>query len=255
MRILSWNLNVRRDCAGQVAALAALAPDVVALQEVTRRSESALRPLLSDSGLTHFASGLDSAPALSPPVLDRFVIVASRWPIEVVPVKGLPAPQVGVHVRVSSIAFPLEVLGVHVPTVTRGPLKTETQEGIAAHLALHRDHAIVACGDFNSPKLESPEGVVEPFELRSHVRERAAELSLMTGLRELGFADCFRAIHGYGVDAPSWFWKNRGRTGGFRLDHIFASASLKTTACWYEHGFRDRLSDRAAVVADVRPRD
>jgi len=35
MKVISWNVNVRRGAEGQVAALAAYAPDVVALQEVT----------------------------------------------------------------------------------------------------------------------------------------------------------------------------------------------------------------------------
>jgi exonuclease III len=74
----------------------------------------------------------------------------------------------------------------------------------------------------------------------------------MSGLRAFGYEDCFRAVNGYDVDAPSWYWRQRGVIGGFRLDHVFVSASLQTSACWYEHGFREaRLSDHSPIVADI----
>ena len=83
------------------------------------------------------------------------------------------------------------------------------------------------CGDFNTPRRESPDGSVISFARDSRGRLRpergepwdAAELGIVPGLRELGFADAFRAVHGYAERSPSWVWRHGG---GWRLDHVFA---------------------------------
>jgi endonuclease/exonuclease/phosphatase family metal-dependent hydrolase len=64
--------------------------------------------------------------------------------------------------------------------------------------------------------------------------------------------DAFRLCKGFGVDSPSWFWKNRGATGGFRLDHIFVSPSIGVQACDYVHEWRlQSLSDHSGIYADI----
>ena len=85
----------------------------------------------------------------------------------------------------------------------------------------------VLCGDFNTPRREAPDGSVISFarDSRGQLRpERgepwdAAELGVVPGLRELGFADAFRTVHGYAERSPSWVWRHGG---GWRLDHVFA---------------------------------
>ena len=63
------------------------------------------------------------------------------------------------------------------------------------------------------------------------------------------FADAFRAIHGYGRKEPSWVFRHGG---GWRLDHLFASAELPVLAARYHHDWRDAgLSDHSALEADV----
>jgi len=43
-----------------------------------------------------------------------------------------------------------------------------------------------------------------------------------------------------------------GHDGGWRLDHLFASAHLAVEACGYRHEWRDGgLSDHAALEADL----
>ena len=77
------------------------------------------------------------------------------------------------------------------------------------------------------------------------------ELGVVPGLRDLGFADAFRALHGYERREPSWIWPHGG---GWRLDHVFCSAELRPTACLYHHAWRDRgLSDHSAIEADMVP--
>jgi endonuclease/exonuclease/phosphatase family metal-dependent hydrolase len=74
----------------------------------------------------------------------------------------------------------------------------------------------------------------------------------MTGMAVIGLRDAFRAVNGYGAPEASWYWKNRGRTGGYRLDHIFASEHFRPVSCAYLHETRTSgLSDHSAIVADL----
>jgi exonuclease III len=74
-----------------------------------------------------------------------------------------------------------------------------------------------------------------------------------TGLRDLGYRDVFRALHGYARSEPSWTWRRRaGHDGGWRLDHLFASAELRPVSCRYHHAWRDAgLSDHSALEAEL----
>ena len=83
-----------------------------------------------------------------------------------------------------------------------------------------------------------------------------AELGVVPGLSALGFADAFRALHGYGSREPSWTWRRiSGHGGGWRLDHVFCSADLVPRTCAYHHDWRDSgLSDHSALEADFDQR-
>jgi exonuclease III len=119
------------------------------------------------------------------------------------------------------------------------------------------------CGDLNTPRREEPDGTVWSFarDGRGRLREERAgfwdeaELGVVPGLRELGFTDAFRTLHGYGAREPSWTWRRiSGHAGGWRLDHAFCSADLRPVACAYHHDWRDSdLSDHSALEVDVEP--
>src|SRR5262245_31601074 len=152
VRVLTWNLNVRKDALGQAAAIAAMRPDVAVFQEVIAASWSRLKPLLEAIGLSHTITGLDVL-AGAPLSLPRFVAVASRFPIQIGEPADVPAPEVVVSSVLHMPATDVDLIGLHVPTGARDPyLKTLIQEGIASRcrLALSRPH--IVCGDFNSPK-------------------------------------------------------------------------------------------------------
>ena len=72
MRLLTWNVagRVTRQ-PEQLAAVAGVAPDVVALQEVTKRTLPAWREGLAALGLSHVASPLDEGPPPKPPPARR----------------------------------------------------------------------------------------------------------------------------------------------------------------------------------------
>jgi exonuclease III len=122
----------------------------------------------------------------------------------------------------------------------------------------------VLCGDLNTPRREAPDGTVTSFACDSSGRLRPergtawdeAERGVVPGLRDLGFQDAFRTLHGYEAREPSWTWRRiAGHGGGWRLDHLFCSAELRPLACTYHHAWReDGLSDHSALEADVELR-
>jgi exonuclease III len=253
LRVLSWNVNARRGCEAQVAAMAAWRPDVVALQEVTAGSDGRFRECLASAGLRHYVSGAAlSAGDGATTIAKRYSALASRDPFEIEPIPGLPRRELAICAVVRGRGGDVRVLGVHIPTWANGAeAKMQTQEAVCAHLATCEGPTVL-CGDFNSPKEEREDGTIVVFMRPKDVRGSAAEMGLLTArLRSGPLVDAFRAVNGWAASDGSWFWKNRGRTGGFRLDHIFASEHLRPTACWYVHGVRlGGMSDHSPIVAD-----
>ncbi|MEO8541729.1 MAG: endonuclease/exonuclease/phosphatase family protein [bacterium] len=248
--LASWNVNFRRDVATQVAATLVHRPDIVVYQEVRAASFPELAGRFADAGLRHFASSSSSVDGYR---MSRYVVVASRFPFGEAPAVEGPAPETSVCVDIETPDGRFELVGVYVPSIARKDgVKVPTQHAMNARMvdAASRPHII--CGDFNSPKAETPEGDIELFFKPGRVAEYAGERALMHGLIERGLRDAFRATNGFAEPSPSWFWKNRGRTGGYRLDHIFVSHHFAVGQCWYDHGVRERgLSDHSLMVAEV----
>jgi endonuclease/exonuclease/phosphatase family metal-dependent hydrolase len=254
LRVVSWNVNARRDSAGQVGEIAAFRPDVVALQEVTPAGIERFRDAFAAIGIPYLLAGAHlAAEAGQDAIAKRAVVLASRWPMAPCQPAAVPRQELVVCATIAAARGPVEMIAVHIPTWSNGWVtKVETQEGVARRVRECAAPAVLL-GDFNAPKDELPDGTVVPFTRPSNARGRDAELGL-TGpaLSSCGFVDGFRAVNGFGPPDASWYWKNRGRTGGFRLDHVFASASLVPMACWYAHELRLKgLSDHSPIIADL----
>ena len=239
MRLITWNVAKRvQRLAEQAAALAERQPDVVALQEVTARSGELWEAALRTIGLPH--------------VRRTSVLLAARSPLEPAAALPVPRPESAIAARVDGVT----VHNVHVPNAANGWVKIETLEAIRAGLAAGSGPRVL-CGDLNTPRRESPDGTVLSFARDSRGRLRPergerwdrGELGVVPGLRDLGFADAFRTLHGYASREPSWTWRQiSGHGGGWRLDHAFASAELRPLDARYHHDWRDRgLSDHAAL--------
>ena len=251
MRIVTWNLNVRRNVAAQVEAVVRAGADVAGFQEVSVRTWPRLREALAEAGLPFSVTGCGDTGA--PSMLDRFVAAASRWPLRECAQAAVPAPECVVAAMVDAPGGAFELVNAHIPTIARGqPLKMATQEAVAIRLREAALRPTVFCGDLNSPIGETPEGEVIPFTRPRDVRGHTAELSILSGLVEHGMFDTYRRANGWLADDRSWWWKNRGKTGGFRLDHIFASREFEVARCWYDHAVRDdRLSDHSLMAAEL----
>lgn len=247
--LASWNTNFRRDTAGQVAATLAHHPDIVVFQEVRAAAFPELARRLAEAELTYFATSSSSVLGHR---MSRYVSVASRFPFcDAAPVDG-PAPETSVCLEIESPDGAFELVGVYVPSIARRDgVKVPTQHAMNARMAHAATRPHIICGDFNSPKAESEDGVTLFFK-PSRPIEYAGEHALMDGLFEYGLRDAFRDANGHADPAPSWFWKNRGRTGGYRLDHIFVSPHFQVHRCWYDHAVREQgLSDHSLMLAEV----
>lgn len=265
MRVVTWNVARRTSVLiEQAAALAGRAPDVVALQEVTGGTLPLWRAACETIGLPHVSASLDRAdPARAPAARRRTgVLLASRVPLEV-PAAPLPVPWPETALAAVAVtdAGHVEFHCLHVPNAANGWVKVQTLQAIRAGLDDAPPAARVVCGDLNSPRRELADGEVRSFarDSRGHLRpERGAEwdeaeLGVVPGLRDLGYNDAFRALHGYAAREPSWTWRRiAGHGGGWRIDHLFASAQLRAVACRYHHAWRDDgLSDHSALEADL----
>ena len=247
----------------QATVLAARDPDVVALQELTRRTLPLWQRAFELMGMPHVrASAVGRGTAGEEPRTRTLVMVASRFALEDVD-QALPVPrsESAVSALVCASAGPLEVHCVHVPNAANGWVKVETLQAVRRGFETPGRVPRVLCGDLNIPRRELPDGTTISFARDSRGRLRsergpewdAAELGVVPGLRDLGYRDAYRALHGYESPAPSWTWKTiAGHDGGWRLDHTFLSAALIPRACQYHDGWRNQgLSDHSALETDL----
>jgi exodeoxyribonuclease III len=264
LRVITWNVARRRSgLIEQAKALAARAPAIVALQEVTPQTLPLWRRALALIGLEHVRCSLDSAaPERAPAARRRTgVVLASRAPLDQArrPL-SLPWPETGLCAAAEMGQRAVEVFCVHVPNAANGAVKPQTLRALRAGVELAGEGIRIVCGDLNTPRRELPTGEVISFARDRYGRLRPergpewdeAELGVVPGLRDLGYRDAFRVLHGYAHREPSWTWRRiAGHGGGWRLDHVFASPQLEPIHSVYHHGWReDGLSDHSALEAD-----
>jgi endonuclease/exonuclease/phosphatase family metal-dependent hydrolase len=253
--------------AEQAAALASREPELVGLQEVTARTLPLWCAVLERIGLPHIQSSLETAdPARAPASRRRTgVLVASACELDDRSAAlSIPWAETALAAMAATSIGSVEIHCLHVPNAANGCVKPETLRAVRAGLEAAAASARVVCGDLNTPRRELENGEVISFarDSRGHLRpERGsewdeAELGVVPGLRDLGYRDAYRSIHGYASREPSWTWRQiSGHTGGWRLDHIFTSVELEPVASVYHHAWRDEgLSDHSALEADIEAR-
>jgi exodeoxyribonuclease-3 len=256
MRLVTWNVagRVGRQ-AEQAGAIAAVGADIVALQEVTRRTLPAWRAALEEAGLSACASAVAAAPPQRRRPLG--VLTAARAPLAPLAAPAdVPWPERILCTEVAGV----EIVNLHSPIAPAPELaKVRTHEAVAAYLGARPDAPRILCGDLNTPRRELPDGDVLTFahdsagRLRPERGERwdRAERALVHTLREHGWVDAFRALHGYGEREASWTFAHD--RGGWRLDHVLV-LGLRPVAAAYAHEWRRAgLSDHSALVVDLEP--
>ena len=256
-RVLTWNLAGRvKGIEPQIELVTSQAWDVVCLQELTPTTQARWMEALTQAGLHVAVSTLEPG-ALGSRRLG--VAIASREPLAVVEVPGLPWPERHLAVRTSVDGLDVEAHTLHAPLSGKPDrVKVRTLEALFAHLSADGAPRILT-GDLNTPSYESREGEIQTFartrsgRIRPDYGERhdAAELLLLQDLPRLGWSDAFRALHGYARRDRSYMFANR--KFGWRLDHILVSPPLAPVACEYVHEWREAgMSDHSAMWAELR---
>lgn len=264
IRLITWNVARRTTrLPEQVSALAEREPDIVALQELTRTTLPLWRHAFELMGLIHIRASAVSGDATGAESGRRtLVLIASRMALEEAD-EPLPVPrrESALSVLVHAASGALEVNCLHVPNAANGWVKVETLKAVRHGLETPSRAPRVLCGDLNTPRRELPDGTTISFARDSRGRLRAdrglewdaAELGIVPGLRDLGYHDAYRTLHGYTSRSPSWTWRTiAGHNGGWRLDHTFVSPPLAPLACQYHHEWREQgLSDHSALETDI----
>jgi exodeoxyribonuclease III len=257
VRLVTWNVAGRVSRQPEQAdVVARLGADVVALQEVTSRTLPLWRAALEAAGYAHCDCALPRERPAGRRALG--VLTAAREPARRLPSPdGVPWPERVLCCRVGDV----EVVNLHSPIAPAPDLaKVRTHEAVAAYLATPGDGPRILCGDLNTPRRELPDGEVLTFahdsagRLRPERGERwnRAESALVRGLRDLGWVDAFRELHGYGAREASWtFAQDRG---GWRLDHVLVERLAPVSAAYAHDWRRAGLSDHSALVVDLSPR-
>jgi exonuclease III len=252
LRVLTWNVAGRVGAQPeQAAAVAEAGADVVCLQEITARTAPLWRASLAAAGHVSWIDALDGLPP-KPTKRRLAVMTAARAGLTRLEVPGLPWPERVVH---GSLAGAIEIINVHSPIAPSPELaKIRTHEAVAAHLAGGSAVPRVLCGDLNTPRREHDDGSLLTFAHDTHGRLRPergerwdrAERAL---IRDLGWTDAFRAVHGYGTRDASWTFKDD--RGGWRLDHVLVDG-LEVRAAAYAHEWRRAgLSDHSPLVVEL----
>ena len=252
IRVLSWNVAYRvKKHPQQLEALLARNPDVIGLQEVTLKTSRLWTEGLRKAGYAHIVSTFETCQNPDDLVGPRRygLLITSRWPIEILDQQGLDMPWMErlLSVLVHSPDLDFEFHTAHIPPgASHEWLKIETFEGIFKHLAKPSEIPRILCGDFNSPKLETPDGrtavwgqkVMANGDIEDPLGDRWAlgERSVILDLADYNLPDIFRLLNGYEPQDFSWaVWRKGKIVSRRRFDHIFASQELNPVKFQYLH--------------------
>jgi len=231
VRFLAWNILHGGGPARmpEIAhAIAALAPDVVALSEVRRTTGGQIAGALADVGLSHWHWTDPSAGINGVLIASRIPFVATRF--------DPPAAQ-----RLLAARFPLldlNILAAHVPPEP-GRERVHAWRALLNHAKSLAHQQTLVLGDLNAGR----DGDLHALKLDGQ--------ESLGKLWTWGYRDLFRKEN----TGPTEFsWLTPDRQGGGRIDHAIASATLVTShsSVRYSHTERDlRISDHSVLLVDL----
>jgi exodeoxyribonuclease-3 len=244
MRIATQNINwggeaVAPGCDGAprlnrlVSHLVSLDADLLVLTEFKSGPlGDELATLLCQAGYPHLEKSDPPPYRLGTAMVARCPVTPATLPIAPAQ-SGLVEPwrSTGVHVE------GIDVFGCYFPL---NEAKAHYWNWILANAQDLRDRDVLVVGDFNTGR----KYVDEAGDTFVCQEQHAA-------LEALGFVDTWRAAYPKGRDY-TWY---SSAGNGFRLDYVWASASVagRVSRVWHDHEPRLKLaSDHSAVVAELR---
>ncbi len=211
-----------------VHAIAAHAPDFVALSEVRRTTGGQIAGALADIGLSHWAW-------TDPPPGVNGVLVASNVPFSA----SRFAPPASQRLLAAFFrAFDLHLIAAHVPP-DPGSERSHAWKQLLDYARPRTDRRTLVLGDLNAGR----DGDLSSLKLDGQ--------EALGKLWTWGYRDLFRKES---VRPTEFSWLTPDRTGGGRIDHAIASAALATvdSKVRYSHSERDlRISDHSVLLVDL----
>ena len=224
MRVISWNLNGLNASykSGEFSKVEDLSPDVVCCQEVRTWQEMEVL-----EGYTHIwnhgkREGYSGT-------------LTMTWDEPLRTFHGLGDDRLDEEGRVITVEYPqLYIVNAYAPNSQRGlrryQYRLDWDEAFQEHLRkLKADKPVVACGDFNAPRLRIdvyPENQREFWAMQGYESDERAGLDTIL---DMGFVDAFRHLFPDLTGAYTWWSQRRYKrleNRGWRLDYFFVSDDL-----------------------------
>lgn len=232
MRITTW--NIRGGGGKRLSAitdrLRAESPDFCLLTEYRTKPGELLRTQLADHHLAESA----------PPLNQNGLLAYSKNPLSPLASSRRTRP-ISSHrwLSVQMVTADIQALGVHIPNQSERWNKDDFWKHVCAFAKRNRHQRAIILGDFNTGLDADTEN-----ELFAHSPQ-------FQNLLDMGWIDCFRAVHG---DRREYTWFSPNGNNGYRLDHCFLSACLapRLTGATFDHEVRaSRLSDHSMLTIEL----
>ena len=274
MKVITWNTNSRakEETLNKQCLFLDNQFDIITLQEITLKSQDYFKNFFKDK---HVLSSFDLVSDTSILTGKRKYgqLIISNYPIDYLKDKcnNIPFPE-----RVLSGLIKKDNLEIHTthvpPGSSNGVIKVEHFEGFYEYLLKRKENKKIVTGDFNSPKLENPDGAIVTWGQKVNSKGQAriavnpkwkhqcsgerwdsAERNIIQNHDKLGLKDAFRSVNGYNDKSFSWFARN---STGRRYDHIFCSEEIHIERSSYLQSARESgISDHTplSLVIDIAP--
>ena len=269
-RVTSWNTAKRlKQIDFQIEFLRKHDADIIALQEIIPSTETIFRDRLKDK-YPYQVSSFELASDLSLLKKKRMFgqLILSKFPIRPSDPSGIAVPW---QERVLScgITFGEHRIMLHTthipPGSSNGWVKIQMINGIVEHLLKQQnEYEQILCGDFNTPKFESPETGLVTFGQNINKNDKVTtkksfrnglgsdwdrgERSLFEKLPEHGILETFRIHNPNDYTSSSWQFSRKGKKFTNRFDHMFASETLECLNCNYVETAVE-MSDHLPITA------
>jgi exodeoxyribonuclease III len=245
MKLLTWNIRHGggKRLVGIADAIANHAPDIIALTEYRSVPGDILCGDLGARGWPHVVT---TAPEGS----ENGICVLARTAMRGKHGQLVPPANAARWLDVEIPAYGLALAALHIPTASHvageRAAKTKTQFWNAVlHAAKARAKTpFMLVGDFNTGAHRVDE-VGKTFHCAAH----------FGNLCEIGWTDVWRHQH---PSALEYSWYSKGKNGllmnGFRIDHVFVTASLlpRIGECRYSHAEREAgISDHSIMMVEM----
>lgn len=269
-RVTSWNTAKRlKQIEFQIEFLSEHNADVIALQEIIPSTEMIFRDRLKEK-YPYQVSSFELAPNLSLLQKKRMFgqLILSKFPTRPLDPNGIAVPWqervLSCFITVGDHQIMLHT--THIPPgSSNGWIKIQMINGIVDHLLKQQnEHEQILCGDFNTPKFESPETGLVTFgqninkngKVTTKKRFRSGlgsvwdmgERSLFEQLPENGILETFRIHNPNDYTSFSWQFLRQDKKFTNRFDHMFASKTLECLDCNYVETAWE-MSDHLPITA------